>query len=86
MLRTITVAQLRAALDGEDDDALVVVTADYGDIMHTPQALPLRGRLEECIVARAQGYSQSGYRLVDEDDEDTETTAADEGPRYLVLR
>lgn len=82
MLRTITVAQLRAALEGEDDDALVVVTADYGDIQHTPQALPLRGRLEDCVLSES-GYSQSGWRLHDEDEAEEDQI---DGPRYLVLR
>lgn len=81
MLRTITVAQLRAALDGEDDDALVVFTADYGDYHHTPQALPLRGLIDEATISES-GYSHSGYQLDTDDDPDP----AFDAPKYLVIR
>lgn len=80
-LRTITVATLRRLLENEDDDALVVFTADYGDICHTPQALPLRGRIEEVTIEKS-GYSHSGYAIVDADEED----GGIEGPTYLVIR
>lgn len=80
MLRTITVAELRRMLDGEDDDALVIVSADYGDYHHTEQALPLRGEMDEVTISES-GYSNSGY-AVDSDDEDTDEDA----PKYLRLR
>lgn len=79
-MKTITVRQLRDLLDGEDDDALVLFTADYGDRGHTEQALPLDGEIEE-VTIRETAYSNSGFRI-HEDAEDAE----DGAPKYLLIR
>lgn len=68
-LKTITVAELIELLQEQQPDARVIVTADYGDYCHTPQALPLRGDIESVKIAES-AYSASGYKLVDEDDDD----------------
>ena len=72
-LRTMTVRELRNALNdlGDDyDDAPVYITADYGDRGHTTQALPVRNvdELDEHAIVET-GYSNSGY-AVDEDESD----------------
>jgi hypothetical protein len=83
MLRTITVAELRAALECCEDDDLVIVSADYGDYSHTQQALPLKGELEPCEI-RESGYSNSGYAVSDGDPDD-EPVYAKSGGTYLLL-
>lgn len=84
MLKTITVRELMACLEGEDPDMPVIFTADYGDYHHTPQALRIRGELEEVQVAES-GYSHSGYALVEAEDRDEDSEGVAE-PTYLVLR
>lgn len=66
--RTLTVAALRDLLDGEDPDALVVFSADYGDYHHTEQALTLRGHVEEREVEES-AYSHSGFALREHEDD-----------------
>jgi hypothetical protein len=101
-LRTITVRELRDLLDGEDENALVIFTTDYGDYHHTPQALPIKGEIEEGTVSES-AYSNSGFQLhTDEDDDDrsedgecADCGAIDDEPhtkdcrynqKYLVIR
>lgn len=82
-LRTITVRELIDLLSNEDENALVITSADYGDRSHTDQALPVHGRLET-VTIRESGYSASGYAI---DDEDDPTASTDEdGDTYLVIR
>ena len=45
-MKTITVAELLELLEGQDTDAKVIFSTDYGDHCHTPQALPLKGEAE----------------------------------------
>jgi len=78
-LRTITVGELIERLKGEDPDALVIFTADYGDRCHTAQALPIRGRVET-VTIRESGYSSSGYAVVDDGDD-----SRDDSDDYLVI-
>lgn len=78
-MKTITVQRLRDLLEGEADDALVIFSADYGDYHHTPQALPIRGDLEEVLIEKS-AYSASGFAIAEDDaDEDNEQ-------KYLVIR
>lgn len=79
-LRTMTVGKLRRLLEAEDDDALVIFTANYGDFHRTQQALPIFGRIEEARIEKS-AYSTSGFALVD--DEDSED---DGNQQYLVIR
>lgn len=63
MMRTITVAELRDLLDGEDDEALVIFSTSYGDYGRTQQALPIDGEIERRRIEES-AYSNSGYALV----------------------
>lgn len=83
--RTITVAQLLEALEGEDPEALVVFSTDYGDYCHTQQALPLKGELEE-VEIKESGYSNSGFAIIEEEDRDDDEEPEVEGAKYLVIR
>lgn len=87
-LRTITVAKLIDLLEGESPDALVIFSTDYGDYHHTPQALPIKGEVEEAFIEKS-AYSNSGYAVVDVDGltgEEMEE-ADDRGEEtYLVIR
>lgn len=83
-LRTITVARLQEILEGEKPDALVIFSTDYGDYSHTPQALPLRGDTEEVKVQKS-AYSNSGYSVVTEEDEDFEEDDS-QTTTYLLLK
>ncbi len=83
-LRTITVGKLRDLLEDEDQDALVIFAADYGDYHHTEQALPLRGDVEQVTIS-ASAYSNSGWQVNTTDDEDEEA-AEIEAPTYVVIR
>ncbi len=80
--RTITVSDLIKRLEGEDPDAPVIFTADYGDIQHTAQALRIRGNIDEVQIAES-GYSHSGFAIVDLDDAEEDGI---DGPTYLVIR
>ena len=82
-LRTITVAQLIERLQGEDPEARVIFTADYGDYHHTQQALPITGDIDEVEVVENEGYSRSGFALLEEDDEDDTDEAR---ATFLVIR
>jgi hypothetical protein len=82
MLRTLTVRELIDRLSGEDPDMPVIFTADYGDYHHTPQALRIRGNIEEVQIAES-GYSTSGFAVVEADDAEEDGV---ESPTYLVIR
>jgi hypothetical protein len=87
-LRTITVADLKRLLDGEEDDALVIFSTDYGDYHHTPQALGLRGETEEVFVEES-AYSNSGFavqREEDLDDDELDEAENDEDRKFLLIR
>ncbi len=79
--RTITVGDLREALEAYDEADKVIVTTDYGDHCHTPQALPLEGFIEETLI-ETSAYSNSGYRLKSVDDIDVD----EDHMKYLVIR
>lgn len=82
--KTLTVGELRDLLEDYDEEALVVFTTDYGDYHRTQQALPLRGEVEEDVEVVESAYSNSGYRLVDADEEDADD--ADEEDERDALR
>jgi hypothetical protein len=76
--KSITVAELKELLEGQEDDALVTFASDYGDHCHTQQVHRLRGEIDE-VVIRETAYSDSRYAVnerADEDDEDDETRHA----------
>ena len=69
-IRSINVRELIDALEGEDPEALVVFSSDYGDISHTQQVHPISGDMEEGTLEET-AYSASGWAILsDEDDED----------------
>jgi hypothetical protein len=87
----MTVADLIEELSQFDEDAIVVFACDYGDIVHTQQALPVTSAAEidtdeERVVRSA--YSNSGLAVEEvERDEDGEPEADDyDGPAVVVLR
>lgn len=67
MLQGLTVRELREELEGKDDDLLVVVGVDYGDRQNTIQAIPAT----DCgtVTVSKSAYSDSGYKINDEEDE-----------------
>lgn len=74
MLRSITLGELRALLADHsqaDDEIKVIFTANYGDRGRTPQALPLKGEVEEVQVCES-AYSDSGYAVAGDDDYEDE--------------
>ncbi len=85
-LRTLTVRELIAVLEDEDQDMPVVFACDYGDIGHTQQVFGFDGTVEEEPLHES-AYSHSGWavpnhdreRPEDMDDED------DKAPRVLVI-
>lgn len=75
-----TVRQLRAMLEGMDQNARVLFACDYGDYHHTQQALPVEEAAEYFVGTLAEsGYSKSGIAFVDLDD------AAEVGDETLVV-
>lgn len=83
-LRTINVRELIEALEGEDPEALVVFSSDYGDIGHTEQVHPIQGDVEEATLEET-AYSASGWAIRREHDEETEDTG-DETVPILVIK
>lgn len=78
--KTLTVAELRELLSDRDDNELVIFSTDYGDYHHTPQALGLRGELEEVQIGKS-GYSNSGFEVLNPEDEKDEEIST-----YLLIR
>lgn len=89
--RGMTVADLIEELEQFDPEAKVVFACDYGDIIHTQQALPVTTADEldpdtERIARSA--YSQSGIAVEDLRREEDGTPLDDsyDGPPVVVLR
>ena len=78
-MSTITVRQLIDLLEGEDQDAKVLFTCDYGDYSHTDQALAISGETEEVLIEKS-AYSHSGFAIAKDDDDPDNTK------KYLVIR
>jgi hypothetical protein len=78
-MRTITVRDLIALLEDEDQDKKVVFSTCYGDYHRTQQALPLRGEVEEVLIEKS-AYSNSGFAIADNDDDEENDEV------YLVIR
>lgn len=70
-LKTMTVAQLIDRLEGEDPEALVIFSVDYGDYHHTQQALPLQGEFETVTIEKS-AYSHSGFAIAEPEDGEPE--------------
>lgn len=67
----ISVDELIDELQTHDPEAVVVMTADYGDISHTQQVLPVRSvrAIEDHEHVVESGYSHSGMALVSDDND-----------------
>jgi hypothetical protein len=74
-IRTMTVAELREALESFEPDAPVVFTYNYGDRAGTSAVGVIRVVAE--MPLRSTGYSATGLALREDDDEgdDNEQTA-----------
>lgn len=77
------IANLQEAAEMFGDDAMVVVTSDYGDHCHTPQAILLDGEIKQTSLHES-GYSNSGFSIDRDDEEEDEDTEV-EKPVFLVL-
>ena len=86
-LSSITVGDLRRLLGHYPEDQEVIVTANYGDYSHTPQALPLEGDLVPVAVVQS-GYSQSGFEILREEGNLAEPDELDDEDQqvFLLLR
>lgn len=84
-MRSITVRELIEALEDEDPEAQVICACNYGDIGKTQQVVFLTGQVEEATLERS-AYSESGWAVLDEDDENEADGPESQQPRALVLR
>ena len=67
----LTVAELKAELEGMPDDAQVVLVSNYGDRYGTQQALPLNHVTnldDERLGLKSTGYSDSGLAIASFDE------------------
>jgi hypothetical protein len=80
-LKSITVAELIEALQGEDPEAMVVFASNYGDYHKTQQVHFIGGDLEEQPVEES-AYSDSGYAICRPEEGDDEEL---DGSSFLVL-
>lgn len=84
MLKTITVRELIDLLEDYDDDTPVIFSSNYGDRGRTEQAHRLTGDAD-LVTLRKSGYSESGYAVV-ENDEDAEEAAERDDDNQEFLR
>ena len=84
LLSSITVRDLLRLLIDEDPEAIVIFSADYGDISHTQQALEIDGTIEEVTLGKS-AYSRSGFEVL-KDEPDEEDVEAGDAPRYLLIK
>lgn len=68
-LKSLTVRELIDELEMMPDDAVVVLTSDYGDHCHTEQALRIDS-VEELTILKRGAYSASGWVVNDEEPEE----------------
>jgi hypothetical protein len=67
LISTMTVGELKDALDDYADDTLVMLAHDYGDHCHTT-AVECIAEVEEAEVEHRGAYGT--YNIVDDDDDD----------------
>jgi len=90
-MKTLTVAELIELLQDQDPDAKVIFSTNYGDYHRTQQALPIEGRDFEEVKITKSAYSNSGFAVVSQDDDDgsfdrEDDDQEDETETYLVIR
>lgn len=71
-MRSMTGQELLDLLSELPDETLarpIIFSVDYGDYSHRQQALPLRGEFRDVTIKKS-AYSQSGFAIVDQDNED----------------
>lgn len=81
-MRSITVRELKALLEDQDEDREVIFSTDYGDYHRTPQALPMAGEIEEVAIVKS-AYSNSGFAVLSEDDDQGDE---DDRETYLLIK
>lgn len=81
--RTLTVKELVARLANEDPDARVVFASSYGDRGNTKQVHFLKGGVDETVIKRS-GYSDSGWALLDDGDDEEDLPEFEGGPTDSV--
>ena len=85
----IALLQERVEMDPASGEMGIIFAVDYGDHMHTEQALGVDGRIEEVGIAKT-AYSQSGFATVTGDDiyddESGELHDAEPDQKFLLIR
>ena len=85
LLNTITAEELLEVVQGIIDehgkDMPILFTADYGDIGHTAQALPIEGVADPVTITES-GYSNSRFEIIESDGDEDE----DFNESYIVIR
>lgn len=85
-MRTLTVAELLELLEGQDPEASVIFSTCYGDYHRTQQALPITGRDIRTVTICESGYSNSGFAIVEDEDEGYDGVDADgDDEKFLVI-
>lgn len=78
-----TVRELIEALEEQSPDAIVAFSCDYGDYSQTEQVLPIDPECIEDTEIEESAYSDSGFAIAGEPDEDEEPG---ERQSIIVLR
>lgn len=96
-LNSITVKELIDILRMHKPDAKVIFASDYGDRGHTQQAHKIEGDIEPVKLTES-GYSESGFKVVDDfdtdvdddredgDDDEYDGVEEDDDDVYLLLK
>jgi len=85
MKKSITVKELIRLLENYDEDAQVILASDYGDRVHTQQVHFIDSDIKEVAIGDS-AYSNSGFRVLDEEDEMEEKEEKEEQEeKYLLL-
>ena len=75
-LHTITKQELVDILADLPDDARLAFATDYGDRSHTQQVHAIEGSVEERDIGES-GYSDSGWAVLDDEDDDAQDVGGD---------
>lgn len=89
-LQGLSVQDLIEELQTMPPDAIVIFSCDYGDYIHTQQALPIESveERQDYEMIQDSGYSQSGFSLEEFDDtlhDEVEWEEANEHAQKVVV-